>query len=111
MVGSKLLRGAAAVAVAVTSVSGCSLLGDDEAAFKVGDCVRVIERTADFDLKSADNCDSSDQLAGDLYRVQSVLDGSATCPESIAGVEFDHEPHGKTYCLVLPMAYTGSSNE
>ncbi|MBX3313758.1 MAG: hypothetical protein KF906_05495 [Actinobacteria bacterium] len=72
--------------------------------FEVGDCVEVVERTIDQDLKSA-TCPGiydADPYSN-IYVVVDVLDGAnRTCPYLAGGAEFSHEPHDKTYCLAVP---------
>lgn len=75
------------------------LLAED--AFEVGQCVEITDRTLDSDL-TATSCPADGMgLTGNVYEVAEVLDGTdASCYE--ANVEFTHEPHDKTYCLVYP---------
>jgi hypothetical protein len=116
--GSRATRVGAREALSVAALagvlvaSGCGLLGDD--AFEVGDCVKARQGITNDDLSRSDSCSESaitENIAESLYRVQAVLDGSdATCPDlGTFVVEFSHEPHGKTYCLVDPSSYTTGS--
>ena len=67
--------------------------------YEVGQCVKVIEGTIDQDLKPT-SCVSSDTYLDPTYCIDEVLDGSAsTCSYYDYDVQFQHEPHDKTYCL------------
>ena len=110
-VGAREALTVAALAGALV-VSGCGLL--DEDAFEVGDCLKARSGVTNDDLSRSDSCSESgitENIAESLYRVQVVLDGSdASCPDlGTFVVEFSHEPHGKTYCLVGPSSYTAGS--
>lgn len=78
------------------------LIGEDT--FKVGSCVKVKDRTLDNDLEAASCPSGYGDPSDSVYRVGMVIDGSdATCPPMDgAAVEFSHEPHDKTYCLIYP---------
>lgn len=96
----------------VLVASGCGLVGED--AFEAGDCVKARPGVTNDNLSRSDGCTDSafiENIAESLYRVQVVLDGSdASCPDlGTFVVEFSHEPHGKTYCLVDPGSYTTGS--
>lgn len=96
----------------VLVASGCGLLGED--AFEVGDCVKARPGVTNDHLSKSDSCSGSaitENIAESLYRVQVALDGSdGSCPDlGTFVVEFSHEPHGKTYCLVDPSSYTTGS--
>lgn len=97
------------VALLLLASAGCGAFGEDS--FSVGDCVELSQRTVDSDLTEADcpNSATPFDTASSVYRVQSVEDGhSSSCSQSLTGVEFSHEPHDKTYCLVPPSAFTDS---
>ncbi|MFD3702151.1 hypothetical protein ACFWUP_03290 [Nocardia sp. NPDC058658] len=88
----------AATGIAVSAgASGCSLLDTE---FAVGDCVSVKSGFTDDGIEKADCSDggSADKFSGDgIYRVTSVEDYLSNCRRG--QVEFNHEPHDKTYCL------------
>ena len=95
---------AALVVLGATGLlAGCGFLEEDK--FAVGDCVRIDERVADADLEKADCSDAvgTFDASARTYRVNSIIDNTdGGCPE-LAGffpVEFVHQPHGVTYCLV-----------
>jgi hypothetical protein len=80
---------------------GCS----EKASFEEGDCVRIVERTLDADLKSADCADAVGTFddTARIYRVDSIIDdtdGGCPAPQGFFPVEFVDEPDGVTYCLV-----------
>lgn len=88
----------AAVGIAVSAgVGGCSLLDTE---FSVGDCVSVKSGFTNDGIEKSDCSDggSVDRFSGDgIYRVVSVEDYQSNCKRG--QMEFNHEPHDKTYCL------------
>jgi hypothetical protein len=76
--------------------------------FEVGDCVEVVPRTTDSDLKGVD-CPSSWDPYSEVYEIGAVLDGAHSSCYTDALVEFSHEPDDKTYCLVAPSSAYGGA--
>lgn len=79
-------------------------LGSGGTSYDVGDCVRIIERTVDFDIDTADCSEAVGTFDASMriYRVIKIIENSEEeCGvEGFFPVEFLHEPDGVTYCLV-----------
>lgn len=89
--------------VAVAAMPACS----EGLSFEVGDCVRIVQRLADFNLEEAECSEAVGTFDPDptarIYRINQIVDGTeGECPEfqGFFPVEFAHEPDGVTYCLV-----------
>jgi hypothetical protein len=96
-----LIAPLALAAAALTGGGGCS----KKASFEEGDCVRIVERTLDAELRSAGCADAVGTFddTARTYRVDSIIDdtdGGCPAPQGFFPVEFVDEPDGVTYCLV-----------
>ena len=90
------IRTAAAVLVTggLLAAAGCGQ------AYKVGDCVKIKQKTIDSELTST-GCSSGSSLGDPTYKVDEVHDGAggACAPTGFGSVTFSDEPADKTYCL------------
>ncbi|MVU79186.1 hypothetical protein GPX89_18290 [Nocardia sp. ET3-3] len=83
----RLVLALVAVAVAVLAFSGCSMLKDagksDTAKSKVGDCINVIEGSADNSKTQPIDCSSEKAV----YKVAAVFDAKSSCKDEQTSYE------------------------